>query len=122
METKYQKGMHGQAIAADFLQDKGYKILRQNYRIRTGEIDIIAREPINGYIVFIEVKFRRSISHGLPRESVTSTKQRQIIRTALHYVTINQLDNHDFRFDVVEVLDLGGEVTIEHIENAFDAQ
>jgi len=109
--------MRGQYEAEKFLLNKGYKILEQNYRIKTGEIDLIAQD--GEFIVFIEVKFRSSLSHGLPREAVGSTKQQKIIRTATHYISKRSLDSQDFRFDVVEVLLQNERVLINHIENAF---
>ncbi|MCL1862967.1 MAG: YraN family protein [Defluviitaleaceae bacterium] len=114
--NKYEAGQQGQAQAENHLISAGYKILAKNYRTRTGEIDLIARGG-DGYIVFIEVKYRTSINYGSPAEAVNARKQQKIIRTALFYISQNRLNNHDFRFDVIEVL--GTEVN--HIENAFGA-
>ena len=116
--TKYQSGMIGQQEAESYLAAKGYRILERNYRVRTGEIDLIAR--FENYIVFIEVKYRRGVKFGFPREAVSIAKQRQIVRTAMHYITVQNLSDQDFRFDVVEVLDQNG-LKVNHIENAFDA-
>lgn len=116
--SKYESGMSGQKEAEQFLQKKGYKIVQRNYRIKTGEIDIIASQ--NNYIIFIEVKFRRNLSHGYPREAVTYSKQQRIIKTALHYIGTSNLTSVDFRFDVIEVLGTTGNVHINHIENAFE--
>jgi putative endonuclease len=115
--NKYAAGLRGQKQAEAFLVQKGYEILHRNYRLRTGEIDLIARH--NGYIIFAEVKFRTSTAYGLPRESVNYTKQQKITRTALHYIAKNKLDNHDFRFDVVEILEQNGKMYANHTENAF---
>jgi putative endonuclease len=117
--NKYEYGMQGQQDAEKFLQNKGYGILERNFRVRTGEIDLIARDK--NYIVFIEVKYRSGVNYGYPRESVGTAKQRKIIKTAMYYIAVNELDNQDFRFDVMEVLSQGERVTINHIENAFDA-
>jgi putative endonuclease len=112
--------MQGQQDAEKFLQDKGYSILKRNFRVRTGEIDLVARHK--DYIVFIEVKFRNGVGYGYPRESVGLAKQRRIIKTAMFYIAAHNLDNDDFRFDVIEVLSNGEQTEINHIENAFDAQ
>ena len=96
---------------------KGYTILARNYRQRVGEIDLVAQD--GGCIVFVEVKFRKSLSHGYPREAVGYTKQRRIINTALHYITSRGLAERDMRFDVVEVLEQHGRLYASHIENAF---
>jgi putative endonuclease len=117
--NKHKTGLRGQDEAEKFLREKNFAILEKNFRTQTGEIDLIAKH--GGYVIFIEVKFRSGLNFGLPSESVGITKQKKIIRTALHYIAANTLDNHDFRFDVIEVLEKGGCVTINHIEDAFSA-
>jgi len=117
--NKYQSGMQRQQDAEAFLLAAGYSILERNYRVRGGEIDLIAKH--RDYIVFIEVKFRSGVRYGYPRESVGVAKQRRIIKTAMHYIAVRGLDNQDFRFDVVEILAHGEKIKINHIENAFDA-
>jgi len=111
--------MQGQQEAEAFLLTSGYEILARNYRVRGGEIDLVAQQE--DYIVFIEVKFRSGVGYGYPRESVGAAKQRRIVKTAMHYIAAHGLDNQDFRFDVVEVLSRDKHVEINHIENAFDA-
>jgi len=120
MPTKYQAGMQAQQQAESYLTGKGYSILERNYRIRTGEVDIIAQH--GSYVVFVEVKFRRGTDFGLPRESVGVAKQQRIVRTAMHYVSVRSISDRDFRFDVIEIIAQGGQLYINHIENAFDAQ
>ena len=93
---------YGQA-AADFLQDRGYKILERNFRCPAGEIDIIARE--GEYLCFLEVKFRSEKDRGTPQEAVNGRKQRRISRAALYYMMKNGLsDTTPCRFDVVGIL------------------
>jgi len=117
--SKTAAGMKGQKTAEDFLRKNGAEILERNYRTRTGEIDLIAK--IDGYVAFIEVKFRKNTAYGLPCESVGSKKQQKIIRTALYYIASKKLENQDFRFDVVEVLEQSGQVFVNHITDAFGA-
>jgi len=119
MATKYQTGMQGQRGAEAFLLANGYNILERNYRIRTGEVDLIAEQ--NEYIVFIEVKTRKGLKFGLPCESVSIKKRQRIVHTAMHYISVKNLDNHNFRFDVMEVYADTSGVQVNHIENAFDA-
>ena len=115
--SQYEKGMVGQQAAEAYLLNKGYRILARNFRVPTGEIDLIAEDV--DYIVFIEVKSRNGSKYGLPREAVTPRKQARIIETALHYIAQHELTGQDFRFDVVEVLFENHEGRITHIENAF---
>jgi len=110
------KGNYGETAALGFLKSRGYEVLRRNYKRFGGEIDIIAKH--NGYIIFIEVKHRKTLSAGLPRFAVTPAKQRQITKAALCFIGENGLNDTDFRFDVIEVL--GKELLdINHIEDAF---
>ena len=118
MGNKYETGLTGQHAAENFLLGKGYVILDRNYRIKTGEIDLVAKD--GEYIVFIEVKFRKSIEYGLPREAVGWAKQKRIVNTALHYLARHHLTDCDIRFDVVEILEQHGQLYASHIENAFD--
>jgi len=117
--NKYEAGLRGQKEAEAYLLNNGCEILKRNYRVRTGEIDLIIRE--NNYIIFVEVKFRAGLNFGSPSEAVGSTKQQKIIRTAMHYIAVNNLENQDFRFDVIEVLEKNNRISINHIENAFGA-
>ena len=115
--SKHLLGMRGQKAAKEFLLQKGFEVIKENYRLRTSEIDIIARD--NCYVVFVEVKLRCGSSFGLPRESVGSKKQKKIINAAMHYISTNNLHSQDFRFDVVEVVEQGGRLLVNHIADAF---
>jgi len=68
--------------------------------------------------VFVEVKLRRGLNMGLPREAVGYVKQQKLRKTALYYLTLNKLGDADARFDVIEII-CADKTTIEHIENAF---
>ena len=112
-------GAFGEDCAARFLEDKGYKIVARNFRIRSAEIDIIAQ--IDDVIVFVEVKARSSIRHGLPVEAVTIRKQKKIIKAAGVFLQDEKFCECACRFDVVEVYLRGERVEeINHIENAFE--
>jgi len=108
-------GWAGEKLAADHLRQKGYAILETNYRTPAGEVDIIARD--GDYTVFVEVKSRRHLDYGYPREAVGPQKQRRIKKVALYYMA-GQKTEINCRFDVVEVLEMDG-TEITHIENAF---
>jgi TIGR00252 family protein len=108
-----EKGKFGENIAALYLRLHFYKILERNYRVKTGEIDIIAKK--DNYIVFVEVKYRKNISKGYPREAVTAFKQNQIKRTAMNYMMSHNIEDNDIRFDVIEIIGK----KVEHIKNAF---
>lgn len=112
----------GESLAAKHLKARGYRILAQNYRARRGEIDLIARD--GEFIVFVEVKTRRSLKFGLPQAAVTLQKQRQISKVALAYLQSRNLLDAPCRFDVIAIhlspqLEL---LKLEQIESAFDFQ
>lgn len=104
-------------IATKYIENINYKILERNFRCNFGEIDIIADD--NGYIVFIEVKYRSTTIKGLPREAVNRHKQKTIIAVAQYYIMIKNLYNVNFRFDVVELLGDINKPEINLIKNAF---
>ncbi len=112
-KNKREIGNIGEDIACKYLESKNYKILERNFRCRSGEIDIIALD--GDYIVFIEVKYRKDNSFGLPRESINYYKQRNISKVASYYLLTKNAFHKNCRFDVVEVM---GE-QIEIIQNAF---
>lgn len=111
MGTAYEK------LAGAYLEQQGYEILEYNYRCRMGEIDIVARQ--DGYLVFVEVKYRADSTVGNPLEAVTSAKQRTISKVASYYCLTHGYGTFTpCRFDVAAVL---GE-QIKVIQNAFDYQ
>ena len=112
-------GERGEAIAEAYLRGQGFVILEKNYRARTGEIDIVAREGAT--VVFVEVKARRNLAYGPPQLAVTPFKQRQISRTALTWLAHRRKGDAAARFDVVAILVPDHDVPqIEHIRNAFE--
>lgn len=101
--------------ASRFLTEQGYSILEKNFRCRMGEIDLIGKS--DGYLCFIEVKYRSSREYGFPSEAVDDRKRRRIVKTALSYMNYHKLSTDTAcRFDVVVILD--HEYTL--IKNAFD--
>lgn len=108
-------GKWGEIAAAKYLTNKGYIIIEENFRCRMGEIDIIATH--DDILVFIEVKTRRSLSYGLPGESITETKLHHIKKTINYYILINNLHYRDLRIDVIEILIKNKKAYIHHIEN-----
>lgn len=114
-------GNEGEDLAAEFLELKGYTIVKRNYRYGKGEIDIIANDPEEGSLVFIEVKFRKSLEFGHPEESITKNKIKQLKRIAELYLYEKEIKEASCRFDVIAILKLPGEKpAIEHFVNAFD--
>ncbi len=119
-KTGISLGKRGEDLACDYLKGHGLKIIQRNYRQKSGEIDIVCRDQ--SYIVFVEVKTRKSLRYGLPYEAVTKKKQAQISRVALDYLTRHKCLNHAVRFDVVSiVITNNSPADIEHLKDCFDA-
>ena len=111
---KRAEGYCQEQRAAEYLHEKGYQILERNFYSRYGEIDIIARD--RQYLVFVEVKYRKSDRGGHPLEAVDRTKQRRICKTASWFLQrYGHLQETPCRFDVVGITD----EEVIHIENAF---
>lgn len=109
-------GKKGEALALNFLRKKGYQLRETNWMYRKAELDIVAE--FDDQLVVVEVKTRTSRDFESPKEAVTITKQKHIVRAADAY--INQFDiEMECRFDIVSVLLEGSNVEIEHIEDAF---
>ncbi len=116
-DNNISRGHTGEEHAVLSLKKQGFTILETNYRTKFAEIDIIAKQQDT--LCFIEVKTRRSLKKGLPRESVTLSKQKKIILGASLYLKQKKLDNVRTRFDVVEVILTHGKPDINLIKHAF---
>ncbi len=111
-------GKLGEELAEKFLLDKGFEIIAKNYRFGKGEIDIIARDPEDNYLTFLEVKTRYSLKYGAPEYSITAAKQKQIKKIAEMYLIENKIHGEDCRFDVITII-LSKKPEITHYKNAF---
>ena len=117
MERKNNReiGSLEEQSAADFLMEQGYEIVERNYRCRFAEIDLVARE--DGYLCFVEVKYRKNDCFGAPEGVVSPEKMRKISLGAQFYVGEHHLPvDTPVRFDVVLII--GGEISL--IRNAFE--
>lgn len=101
-------GRAGEDLAAAWYEARGYDIVARNWRVREGELDIVARR--GSLLVFCEVKARRTTSYGLPAEAVTPDKQARVRRLAAIYLRRDGCRVRELRFDVAAVL--AGELTM----------
>lgn len=113
-------GRFGEQKAAEFLKKHHYRIIGLNYSCRFGEIDVIAENK--KYVVFVEVKLRKSDEFAEAKEFVTRTKQDKIIKSASLWLSVNDTELQP-RFDVIEIYAPDGpsskSIKINHYENAF---
>ena len=121
MTSRQSLGRWGEAIAAEYLAERGYTILEHNARTPYGELDLIARQ--GDALVFIEVKTRASRSLGPPEISVTQTKQAHLLSAAKSYLQERPHLQYEWRIDVIAILRLPGQkAQIEHFENIMSGE
>lgn len=120
MGTNNLTGAWGEALAADYLRRKHYQVVASGYRSRFGEIDLIVKD--RKFLVFVEVKLRKSNRFASAFEYVNKPKQDRIRVTASLYLSQNPT-NLQPRFDVIEIYAPYGMETrapeIRHMEDAF---
>jgi len=112
------QGKKGEEIALRHIRGKGYDVKAVNWRSGRDELDIIAE--YENTLIIIEVKTRKSDYHGRPEEFVTKSKQKRIIKAANDYIERNDIST-ETRFDIIAILLNGGNIEIDHIEDAFYA-
>ena len=117
MAKHLELGKKGEILAKEYLEEKGYEILDENWITGKLEVDLVAL--IDNVIVFIEVKTRTGNFFGEPEGFVNSRKQQLLVAAADEYIYLME-HKGDIRFDIVAVLfDKKNNFTIKHIEDAF---
>lgn len=120
MQTSKIVGAWGEALAAEFLKKKRYKLVAWGYKCRFGEIDLIVKN--RKYLVFVEVKLRKTANFASAMEYVDRYKQDRLRATAAMYLSVNPTDLQP-RFDVIEIYAPQGTMTknpeLTHLEDAF---
>ena len=121
IRERQQSGREAEQLACEFLVGKGLRLTERNFRCRHGEIDLIMQH--DDTIVFVEVRYRRHARYGSALESITTTKQQRLIRTALHWLQRQRIGQATgTRFDVISLQpspDNGAEII--WIQDAFQA-
>jgi putative endonuclease len=112
MTDKIKKGKDGEAKAEKFLEEKGYEIVRRNYRFKRSEVDLIVKKE--NWLVFVEVKMRTSSAFGHPEEAINSAKRKKVMEGAAQYLIDSDWQGN-VRYDVVAIY----RKEIVHFEDAF---
>ena len=101
MKTKQQcQGALSEQQACEFLENNGLKLITRNFHCCFGEIDLIMKD--HDTLVFVEVRFRKSNSHGDAMATITKAKQSKLIKTAHYFLNKHQQwQNFAYRFDAV---------------------
>lgn len=120
-------GATGEAVAAHFLEEKGWEIVDRNKEFDIGELDIIARrsetvagERLETY-VFVEVKTRRSSTDMRAGSNITRQKRSKLVKLVKLYLAVEKLRKVFARIDVIEVDLSEDEPAISHFPRAIDA-
>ena len=110
-------GRLGEQIAASLLEERGYRLIERYYRIKQGEIDLVAED--GAVLCFVEVRSRRHAELGHPLETIGPQKQRRLISAARHYLATRAVVERAVRFDVVSIVyEPALELTL--VQGAFD--
>ena len=117
MKTHQQiLGQEGENIATKYLVDKGYIILKRNFRWGHAEVDIITQ--FNSQLVVVEVKTRYTSKYGDPEQSVSFKKQQLLAQATEAYLITNNLDL-TIRYDIISIIKNKYKTEITHLEDAF---
>jgi len=119
-----ETGKIGENMANDYLIKKGYLILARNYKVRFGEIDIIARDN-NGETVFCEVKTINNdsgLSHQfMPEDNLSPMKLKKMATAASLFLTYYPKvlkEGRGWRMDLIAIVLHGGApIYFRHYEN-----
>ncbi|HSN18066.1 MAG TPA: YraN family protein [Gammaproteobacteria bacterium] len=116
-----ERGQEAEALALATLQAAGLTLHTRNYRCAQGELDLVMQAP-DGALVVVEVRYRRTETHGGAAETVGASKQRKVILAAQHLLQARpELRRKPLRFDVVAVSGAEGPGAVEWIQDAFQA-
>ena len=117
-KNKYadQLGKSGELHVARFLEHRHCRIIERNWRIKNGEIDIVAQSP-DGIFLFIEVKSRSSEAFGHPLESISPGKVQRLQKLALAWLALHGKFGSAYRIDAAAVFLRRGVFEIDYRES-----
>jgi putative endonuclease len=119
-DDRERLGRWGEKRCESYLKRKGFKTLTRNFSCKTGEIDLIMVDT-DASIVFVEVRTRTDETFSTAESSITTPKKTRLKRAARYFLTINNIENRPFRFDIVTiVLSRFGKEDIRHYKNAIE--
>lgn len=115
-----QSGQAAEALARQFLEQRGLRLLAQNWRCRLGELDLVMLDADT--VVFVEVRYRRHSAWGGAAESVDARKREKLSRAAQHFLQQeSRWAKYPCRFDVIAInADSQAPAQLDWIQNAFD--
>jgi len=120
MASRRDLGDFGERVARAHLEAKGYRILATKFRVREGEVDIVAER--DGVVAFVEVKTRRGDAMGSALEAIDGRKAQRLLLAAEAFAQEHPELPPDRRIDLIAIdLDATGRVvSLQHIESAVE--
>jgi len=112
-DDRQRAGKAGEALARRYLEENGYAIRSVNWRGQRGELDVVAEK--GGWLVFVEVRTKRSRYYGFAKEAVDERKRRQMRRVAEEYIVRQRLHAMPVRFDCIFIDWQGDRPSLEHV-------
>lgn len=112
---KIYKGIRGEQIAEKYLKQKGFKILKKNFRVKGGEADLIAQ--FCEKIVVVEVKLRTTKQFGTPHSAVDRRKFKRLLLAGTIYCRKRNFSTKNLRIDIVSIEMNNDDLKIQHFEN-----
>ncbi len=117
MATIHRRGQRGEALVADHLHRRGWRILDRNWRFHHKELDLVVER--GGVVAFVEVKTRAADGLGHPLEAITARKRRDLATAARGWIAAHGRAYDTFRFDAAVVITGPAGTTVDHIEDAW---
>lgn len=115
MRAKDALGQSGERVAADYLEDRGIRVIDSNWRCASGEIDLVALD--GNELVIVEVKTRRSLRYGDPLESLTRIKLLRLRTLAVLWAREHQHVIGTVRIDAIGIImDHSVPPSIDHLK------
>lgn len=117
MAESHRQGRRGEALAAAYLERRGWRILERNWRFHHKEIDLVVER--DGLVAFVEVKTRGGGAWDHPLASITERKRRELCVAARGWIALRGRVGESYRFDAVAVVRDGAGTRVEHVESAW---
>jgi putative endonuclease len=124
MAAHNELGQWGEQVAAEYLENKGWRILHKDWKYKHKDIDIVCVDHTTNTIVFVEVKTRSPGALVSGERAVTKSKRGFLVRAAEIYYRRYKKEHGEAlcRFDVASaVIENGRIISVKYYVNAFDA-
>lgn len=117
MARIHRRGRRGEALAAAYLERRGWTVLHRNWRFHHKELDLVVAR--DGLVAFVEVKTRSKDGLGHPLEAITARKRRDLAIAARGWIAEHGAPYHTFRFDAATVVTGPRGTRVEHTADAW---